>query len=95
MFVRTVRLFVKESVCVCFFLSGSGVHCTLGCIVHTNPISRSRAGSEAVMQQHRRVGECSSGEAARLHALIMRLLARTLCFPPVATDGIAELDKNK
>lgn len=92
MFVRTVCLFVCVRV---FFLSGSGVHCTLGCIVHTNPISRSRAGREAVVQQHRRVGECSSGEAAGLHALIMRLLAWTLCFPPVATEGIAELDKDK
>lgn len=45
-------------------------------------------------QQHRAV-ECSLGEAARLHALIMLLLAWTHCFPPVATEGIAELNKNK
>lgn len=86
---------LSKSVWVFFFLSGSGVHCTLECIEHPNPISRSSAGSEAATQQRRGVVECSWGEAARLHALIMRLLAWALCFPPVATEGIAELNKNK
>lgn len=67
--------------------------CTLECTVHTNPISRCKAGSEPVIQQQHRAAECSLGEAARLHALIMRLLARTHCFPPVARGGIAELIK--
>lgn len=85
------------SLSLCFFSflnSGSRVHCALECIVRTNPISRGKAWSEPVVQQHRAV-ECSLGETARLHALIMRLLAWTHCFPPVAREGIAELNKNK
>lgn len=45
-----------------------------------------------MQQQQRRVWSAVGEKQARLHALIMRL-ARTHCFPPVAKECIAELNK--